>query len=72
MLLRKLILDTVEVRAILALCLTFSMIGAMFSGMLDAKDLLGPFATIVGFYFAVKSNNGNGNGTNGNGSPVTK
>ncbi len=58
--LRKIILDVTEVRAILALVLTFSMIAAVFTGQMEAKELLGPFATIVGFYFAVKSNNGNG------------
>jgi hypothetical protein len=44
--------DIGEVRALLALILTVAMIAFVFMGMLEGRDLVSPFATILGFYFA--------------------
>ena len=41
-----------EVRALIALSLTGAMISAVFLGQLEAKELLLPFSTVLGFFFA--------------------
>lgn len=47
-----------EVRALLSLVLTLTMVVAVFTGQLPAKDLELPFATVIGFYFAAASKEG--------------